>query len=133
MLDAILSNHRRAPDVASQPFVKIRRWQVVRTAIGEEMLVGVLDNGFTWRVTTAIVNFSASDRRVTTRSGRLYELDGAPAVENLDLLVIAAHRMLNSLVHAEDTSEIYWRAVANSTHQISAHRCECAVRQECDP
>ena len=115
MTSLLLVNHRPAPTVEMQPTAVIRRWQVVKPTFGEALLVGVLPNGFTWRVTTPIVAFCASARCVTTRSGRRYELSGPPAVDALDLLVIDAHLALNQISGAANVSESYSQAIAGAT------------------
>jgi len=109
-------NHRPAPRVTLQPTMTIRLWMIVKTSSGEELLTGVLPTGYTWRVTTPIIDFRASARCVTTRSGRKYELGGPPAADDLDLLVIHAQLALNEVGPAEDASEKYAQAMAAAIH-----------------
>ena len=116
MVNLLLTNHRLAPSVESQPVVCIRRWRIVATANGEEYLTGLLENGYTWRVTSPVVEFKASARRITTSSGRQYELIGLPAVDLADVTVITAQLLINGLADTENTSEIYWQAMANAIH-----------------
>ena len=114
VVDLLLTNHRLAPSVQSQPVVSIRRWRIVTTASGEEHLTGLLENGYTWRVTSPVVEFKASARRIWTSSGRQYELVGPPAIDGADVIVIAAQLLINGLVDTENTSEIYWQATTNA-------------------
>ena len=116
IVDCILCHHRDAPSVESQPTVAIRSWQVVTTADGEARLAGVLENGYTWRVTSPLVVFNPSTRCITTSSGRRYELNGPPAVSGLDVIVIAAQLAMNGLARAKNTSEWYQQAMADAVH-----------------
>ena len=116
MISLLLLNHRPAPTVAVQPTVSIRRWQIVETTLGEELLAGMLPGGYTWRVTTPITSFSASTRCITTTSGRVYELVGPSAVDDLDLLVIDANFALNYVGPAEDKSGVYAQAMAGAVN-----------------
>ena len=116
IVDLLLTNHRLAPSVESQPVVSIRRWRIVTTADGEEHLTGLLENGYTWRVTSPIVEFRASPRCITTSSGRQYELVGPPAIDGVDVIVIAARLLINGLKDTENTSQIYWQVMANAVH-----------------
>ena len=116
MTTVLLLNHRLAPSVSLEPKVIIRRWRIVKTAMNEELLAGILPNGYTWRVTTPIMAFYSAARCITTQLGHKYKLGGPPAVDGLDLLVIEAQLALNQVGHSSDTSEIYWQAMAQATH-----------------
>lgn len=115
MTSVFLLNYRSAPSVLAQPTVDIRRWQIVKTTLGEMLLVGVLSNRFTWRVTTAIVAFCATTHWVTTQSGRKYELVGPPALDALDLMVIDARLAMNRISRVENVSDSYTQAMAGAT------------------
>ncbi|WP_224984219.1 hypothetical protein [Geomonas agri] len=66
------------PSVSQQPSLQLIRWSVRQTERGSRYLVGYNISDHEGRVSTAIQNFDASTARVTTRSGRIYQLVGPP-------------------------------------------------------
>lgn len=66
------------PSVSQQPSLQLARWSVRQTERGSRYLVGYNISDQEGRVSTAIQGFDVSTARVTTRSGRTYELVGPP-------------------------------------------------------
>lgn len=66
------------PSVSQQPSLKLVRWSVRQTERGSRYLVGYNISDQEGRVSTAIQDFDVRTARVTTRSGRTYELVGPP-------------------------------------------------------
>lgn len=71
----------KAPSVSQQPGLRLMRWSVRQTEDGTRHLVGYNATYHEGRVSTAIVSFDPSTARATTRSGRVYELVGAPGYD----------------------------------------------------
>lgn len=61
-----------------EPEVVLVRWRVMETESGDRHLVGAREDDFTGRVSTAITTFDSSRMMAVTRSGRTYQLQGAP-------------------------------------------------------
>lgn len=71
-----------AEEVENQPQVDIMAWSIHEVSFhnenGVHLLTGfVLDKK--WRVTTAIQHFDSVSKKITTSSGRVYNLIGRPA------------------------------------------------------
>lgn len=66
------------PSVSQQPSLQLVRWSVRQTERGSRFLVGYNVSDQEGRVSTAIQCFDVSTARVTTHSGRTYELVGPP-------------------------------------------------------
>ena len=64
--------------VNGEPEIALIRWRILETESGDRHLVGAREDDFTGRVSTAITSFDPSRMMVTTRSGRTYQLLGAP-------------------------------------------------------
>lgn len=64
--------------VESEPSVRLARWKIVEIDAGTRHFVGANALDFTGRVSSAIVEFDVVAKRGTTRSGRVYQLVGAP-------------------------------------------------------
>jgi len=110
-----LCNHRDAPDVQTQPWVAIRSWYIGESEGAERTLVGLLQNGITWRATTSIARFMAAERTIFTASGRCYELQGPPANDADSFLIIAAKLAMSGIGPCDNVSGLYWRAIRDST------------------
>uniref|UniRef100_UPI0035B0C5ED hypothetical protein n=1 Tax=Hylemonella sp. TaxID=2066020 RepID=UPI0035B0C5ED len=76
----------RIDPVDDQPCTLLQRWRIfsVRLASGvrERHLVGYAPAEAAGRVSTAIVGLDLSSRRATTRSGRIYLLEGEPEYDD---------------------------------------------------
>lgn len=66
------------PSVTQQPRLQLVRWSVRQTENSSRYLVGYNISDQEGRVSSAIQDFDVSTARVTTRSGRTYELVGPP-------------------------------------------------------
>jgi hypothetical protein len=64
--------------IDGEPEVVLIRWRVMETESGDHHLVGAREDDFTGRVSTAITTFDAARMMAMTRSGRTYQLQGAP-------------------------------------------------------
>lgn len=110
-----LRNSRLAPPVACEPAVVLRAWRVVRATSGACYLVGYLDGTDTVRFTTKIASIEPATRRVTTSSGRIYQLHGAPTVDPVLLLAMAARAASQRLGTLIDASETVWTQFERAT------------------
>lgn len=68
---------RAAPFVTEQPRVRLDQWCVLDDG-SSLYLAGILSNGSTLRVTTAIVSLDPATRTWRTSSGRMYDTPGLP-------------------------------------------------------
>jgi len=64
--------------VVGEPEIVLVRWRILELEGGDRHLVGAREDNFTGRVSTAITTFDPSRMMATTRSGRTYQLRGAP-------------------------------------------------------
>lgn len=73
------------PEVSIEPKIWLSRWQVLRCVAGDvtgDVLIGRDVANDCGRLSTAVVSFRADDQTVTTASGRLYVLEGAPGFDD---------------------------------------------------
>lgn len=85
---------RNAPDVHEQPHVVLTDWQVFDD--GQACyLAGLLPNGHTLRVTTAVKSVRVASRTWITSSGRVYKTQGPPASDSA--LMAMLERMATAL------------------------------------
>ena len=107
-------NVREAPVVASEPRVRPVSWRIVRTPLGAQHLVAVVQSG-SLRLTSPLKEMDRHSRTVVTESGRVYELDAAPA----DDLPTVASLMLRARLELhdgfEDISAEVWECMLAST------------------
>jgi len=99
----VLSNMRDAPEVEDQPFVCPSQWRVIKVNDSSLRLALLVNAGKTVRVTTPLVAMDPVLRRVRTKSGRVYRLDGLPSDDELlisTLLAFAASNRFGSLEYA---------------------------------
>lgn len=78
-----------APHVLVQPRVRVHRWRVYRHG-NEQILVCELPDTGLIRVTSAIAHWNTSSNEIVTHSGRVYELVGEMAEDNLDFTLALA-------------------------------------------
>lgn len=95
--------------VRDQPSVSIIRWRVLQTDVGSRHLVGFNSEAVEGRVSTAIVEFDAGNRTVTTASGRLYRLVGPAAYDSDGDWVWGLWSRRNNVGATEDVSSFYER------------------------
>ncbi|OYU44346.1 MAG: hypothetical protein CFE44_13450 [Burkholderiales bacterium PBB4] len=106
----VLSNSRCAPGVHDQPRALIQDWRMCQVN-GHTHLAGFLANGFTCRVTTAVIAVNTASRQIQTGSGRIYELDGPPTSNIQSLAVINVRlRQLFGTIDADVTMN-YWNSM----------------------
>lgn len=110
----VISNHRDAPPVSTQPSVQICAWRIFETQHGQ-LLAGFLENGSTCRLTSPIETVNIPGREVRTHSGRRYELIGAPATDLLRLAVMAAQLKIASASNATDITDAVWVKMCAAT------------------
>jgi hypothetical protein len=110
----VLTNHRPTPPTAEQPRMSLYDWRIVQFDDGR-VLVGVLENGFTCRMTTEITSIDLPGREIRTWSGRLYELRGRPASEPDRLMMIAAQVATFGRGESQDVTEEIWTAMCRAT------------------
>lgn len=109
----VLANFREAPPASTQSRALIHDWRIIQFDEGRT-LVGFLENGFTCRITTAIVSIDIPGREVRTSSGRLYELLGPPACEPERLAVIAVYVALSLQSPSLDVTGGVWDAMCKA-------------------
>lgn len=68
----------RPPSVTEQPFVEISQWNVFQFPNGDRHLVGYVGVEGRGRVTSKLMHWNATEKVLTTRSGRKYHLNGPP-------------------------------------------------------
>ena len=67
-----------ARPLSEAPEVALERWRIMQTASGELHLIGARPERGTYRVSTQVIDIDLTQRMVTTRSGRRYDLVGDP-------------------------------------------------------
>lgn len=104
---------RAAPCVTEQPRVRLDEWCVLDDG-SSLYLAGVLPNGGTLRVTTAIVSLEPVTRTWRTSSGRVYDTPGPPARDPQlrELLHQMASVLHRDLVLTDKTVEC-WRRICS--------------------
>ena len=103
-------NWRQAPSIDSQPRMSIFEWRIVELVDGT-VLVGLLENGFTCRMTTLIERIDYQRREVTTQSGRIYELCGMPATKSASGTITTARIKLEGPRFRRDVTSKHWEAM----------------------
>lgn len=96
---------RDAPGAFLQPEVRLVRWRVMETELGERHFVGYHMNRDQGRVSSAIEYFDPAERRGVTRSGRVYELLGEPASDGDTVLIWAVWAAAYGVVSSLDVTE----------------------------
>jgi hypothetical protein len=105
---------RDAPPVNDQPRVKPLAWRIVGTQEGMLLALVVTPEG-SLRVTSPISEIRAATRTVVTASGRVYELEIPPALDEPMrglLLALAARFGLGSAI---DASASVWERFEAAT------------------
>lgn len=114
-------NVRLAPPVQLQGGTAIREWRIVELRTGNCVLVGVVgesarpDGPITYRVSSPIAAADAKTRRLQTASGRIYRLEGPPALDRLAREMILRRLLLAGQADAEDVTEPIWQAIEAAT------------------
>lgn len=104
---------RAAPFVTEQPRVRLDEWCVLDDG-SSSYLAGVLANGSTLRVTTAIVSLDPVTRTWRTSSGRVYDTPGSPACDtNLRELLYQMATVLHRNIALTDKTVECWRRICS--------------------
>lgn len=74
----------KARSVADVPEIHIEAWRILETDAGARHLVGFRPDRGTSRVSAAITSIDISARVATTKSGRMYTLEGPPGADVSD-------------------------------------------------
>jgi hypothetical protein len=103
---------RPADEVKDQPEVDIVIWSIHRVSFHNENEAVHLLTGFVldkkWRVTTAIQHFDSDNKKITTRSGRVYNLIGRPGNKDAELeLAWQAWKMTTNVSSDVDVTDEY--------------------------
>ncbi|QIE22861.1 hypothetical protein SBC2_08740 [Caballeronia sp. SBC2] len=94
--------------VEAEPEIILVRWRVLQTDCGDRHLVGARRDDFNGRVSSAIVELDVSRSVVVTRSGRIYQLEGAPGYNADAQYVWDNWCVVNGVTSYEDvTSSVY--------------------------
>lgn len=106
-----------ADEVENQPQVDIMTWSIHGVSFHNENEVVHLLTGFVldkkWRVTTAIQHFDSDSKKITTSSGRVYNLVGRPAGSKDAELGLAwqAWKLTNHISSDVDVTDEYAKKI----------------------
>ena len=100
---------RTAP-VGEQPSLTLVRWQVVQLKNGDRHFVGHAVQNREGRASTAVQTFDPSSMRGSTKSGRVYELGGAPGYDSDAEYVWRAWSRINEAPDWTDVTSEVWAA-----------------------
>lgn len=96
------------PGVEQEPEIELRPWLVIECSDGNRYVIGYRPAAGAARASTAIVEQDFSRRRVRTRSGRLYRLDGPPALDADAAYLWVYYALANGLRRFHDVSGEFW-------------------------
>ncbi|GGF46323.1 hypothetical protein GCM10011611_61010 [Aliidongia dinghuensis] len=85
------------PPVEIQPVITLDRWQIIRLPNGDCHFVGYNPAGLEGRVSNIVTAFDQARMRARTKSGRIYELVGAPGWSKHAQYVLGRWCALNSI------------------------------------
>lgn len=107
---------RDVPPVSSQNGLALTDWQIRENESGDRFLIGLMPNGRTIRMTSAIQSLDPVGRTLQTGSGRRYHLSGSPtsAAGLLSLMEVSA--VANGLKASIDVTEEVWMDIMRATH-----------------
>lgn len=78
--------------VGEEPYVELNSWHFVQQNGAGFRLVGIPAGTKRGRITSAIVDYDAAERRAVTESGRVYRLVGEPDLD-VGVVMVHAHRV----------------------------------------
>jgi len=108
------------PSVADQPVVTLIRWRVLRLKakkVSIDLTLGwCVEDGHA-RMSTPIKHHDAVARTLTTKSGRVYVLEGAPDYDD-DAQYIAEEHFGAAAAKAKDVSAEYFNDVIHAAQAI---------------
>jgi hypothetical protein len=94
--------------VVEEPVIILRPWLVLQCADGTRFVLGYNAAAFEGRMSTALVDQDFELKTVRTASGRLYRLEGAPALD-ADAEYVFFQRAPNlRLTDLKDVSDNFW-------------------------
>src|SRR5882757_2075224 len=91
----------RTSSVEVLPKVKLRGWDIKKDRQGNLYFVGHRSSDGWLRVSTAIVEFDAEERRGRTQSGRVYELLGPPGLTERGEVLWSAYKSAAGITEAD--------------------------------
>lgn len=97
--------------VDEMPELRLSGWQVVRLRSEERHLIDWNIKEAEGRVSSCVERFDAASRRAVTRSGRVYELCGAPGAGGDAQYTWAFWRDLNRVDRCLDVTDQVWAAI----------------------
>lgn len=99
------------PGVSHEPEIVMVRWRVVEIVGGEKEgqrhLIGYNVAAFEGRVSTAVVAFDREKMEATTKSGRVYRLEGRPGFDDDGDYVWLVWAPANGIESVRDVSSDY--------------------------
>jgi len=108
------------PSVEDQPTVTLIRWRVLRLKakkVSIDLVLGwCLEDGHA-RMSTPIVDHNSSARTLTTRSGRVYVVEGVPDYCD-DAQYIAEEHFGRAAAKAKDVSAEYFKGLTQADQAI---------------
>jgi hypothetical protein len=111
------------PPVGCAPEVVLVRWMLIRTERHEVHAVGYNVDDREGRVSSPIVRFDRRRRLATTRSGRIYRLDGEAGTDSDARYVFDAWRRINGVTRwSEVTEDVFVRRPAGPAAGHAAAR-----------
>jgi hypothetical protein len=137
--ELLIFNQRQAAGVEEQPRADITNWRILeyrptpeslaaapsdeiradmQEIAGARFLFGWLPGRESIRITTAIADFNAPARLLTTQSGRVYEIQGPPTTDPERLALIHVHAAIKGM-HADvvkDVSDDLWNEIMKAAH-----------------
>ena len=90
--------------------VTLDTWQVLELANGARHLIGYSLARYEGRVSTEVVFLNIATLRVTTASGRAYELRGLPGASDGARYVWQRFARINAIEQWSDVTEDVWQA-----------------------
>jgi hypothetical protein len=109
------------PSVENQPTVTLIRWRVLRLKaknVSIDLVLGwCLEDGHA-RMSTPIVDHNAEERTLTTKSGRVYVVEG-PRDYDDDAQYILEQHFGRAAQEAEDVSAEYFNSLPGATRENS--------------
>ncbi|MFN4350513.1 MAG: hypothetical protein ACK4F6_06890 [Hylemonella sp.] len=109
----IIEQIYKVDSVEAQPHSPLKRWRIfsVRQANGvrSRHLVGYAPEEGAGRVTTSLVRLDMSRREATTRSGRVYLLEGDPGFDDDGQWLWDNWLRVRSVTHSQDVTRAWAR------------------------
>jgi hypothetical protein len=105
---------RPSEAVSEQGSTLLKQWAVIELSNGACVLVGERPGSLTWRRSTPITEFLATERVMVTSSGRCYRLDGPPADETDEADVIRPLLYEYGIRTADNVTAPYWTVMVSA-------------------